>query len=57
MIRINQIPRLQHPKGLSRWRLHSIERLVVTLIDDFNFEPKAAIEEAGQRLLVKKIER
>lgn len=35
----------------------SIERLVVKLIDDFNFEPKAAIEEAGKRLLVKKIER
>ena len=34
-----------------------VERLVVKLIDDFNFEPIAAIEEAGKRLLIKKIER
>ncbi|MGK7948261.1 MAG: hypothetical protein AB4368_05510 [Xenococcaceae cyanobacterium] len=32
----------------------SIERLAVTLIDDLGFEPKEAIAEAGNRLLVKK---
>ena len=35
----------------------SIERLVVTLIDELGFEPLEAIKEAGNRLLVKKIER
>lgn len=35
----------------------SIERLAVTLIDDYGFEPLSAIKEAGNRLLVKKIQR
>lgn len=35
----------------------SVERLAVTLIDEHGFEPKAAISEAGRRLLIKKIPR
>ena len=35
----------------------SIERLAVTLIDEHGFEPLLAIKEAGNRLLVKKIQR
>ncbi len=35
----------------------SVERLAVTLIDDLGFEPLEAVKEAGNRLLVKKIER
>ncbi len=34
-----------------------VERLAVKLIDDFNFDPIAAVSEAGKRLLIKKIER
>ena len=34
-----------------------VERLAVTLIDDQGFEPHTAIKEAGNRLLIKKIER
>ena len=34
-----------------------VERLAVTLIDDLGFEPITAIKEAGERLLIKKIER
>ncbi len=35
----------------------SVERLAMTLIDEQGFEPQAAITEAAQRLLVKKIDR
>ncbi len=35
----------------------SVERLAITLIDDQSFEPQTAIKEAGNRLLIKKIER
>ena len=35
----------------------SVERLAVTLIDELGFEPLEAIKEAGNRLLIKKIER
>ena len=35
----------------------SVERLAITLIDDHSFEPQTAIKEAGNRLLIKKIER
>ncbi len=35
----------------------SVERLAMTLIEEQEFEPQAAITEAGNRLLIKKIER
>lgn len=35
----------------------SVERLAMTLIEDQDFEPQTAIKEAGNRLLIKKIER
>ncbi len=35
----------------------SVERLAVTLIDDQGFEPLTAVKEAGNRLLIKQIER
>lgn len=37
--------------------IDSVERLAMTLIEDQDFEPQTAIKEAGNRLLIKKIER
>lgn len=37
--------------------IDGVERLAVTLIDSLGFEPQTAIKEAGNRLLIKKIER